>query len=61
MYKLLSPGSPTAYEAKKLELVEAIRGRRSIRKFKDRPVPRELIEEIIEAGTWAPSAKNGQQ
>jgi nitroreductase len=44
-----------------MELIEAIRGRRSIRRFKDRPVPRELIEEIIEAGTWAPSAKNGQQ
>ena len=44
-----------------MELVEAIKGRRSIRRFKDRPVPRELIEEIIEAGTWAPSAKNGQQ
>ena len=44
-----------------MELIEAIRGRRSIRKFKERPVPRELIEKIIEAGTWAPSAKNRQQ
>ena len=44
-----------------LELIEAIKGRRSIREYKDTPVPRELIEEIIEAGTWAPSAKNGQQ
>ena len=44
-----------------MELIEAIRGRRSIRRFKERPVPKEMIEEIIEAGTWAPSAKNGQQ
>ncbi len=44
-----------------LELIEAIKGRRSIRDYRDTPVPRELIEEIIEAGAWAPSAKNGQQ
>jgi len=44
-----------------MELIEAIKGRRSIREYIDTPVPRELIEEIIEAATWAPSAKNGQQ
>ena len=44
-----------------MELIEAIKGRRSIREYLDTLVPRELIEEIIEAATWAPSAKNGQQ
>ena len=44
-----------------MELIETIKGRRSIREYIDTPVPRELIEEIIEAATWAPSAKNGQQ
>ena len=44
-----------------MELIEAVKGRRSIRKFKDEPVPREMIEQVIEAATWAPSAKNGQQ
>ena len=44
-----------------MELIDAIKGRRSIREYKDTLVPRELIEEIIEAATWAPSAKNGQQ
>ena len=44
-----------------MELIEAIKGRRSIRKYKKKPVPKKLIEDIIEAGTWAPSAKNGQQ
>ncbi len=44
-----------------MELIEAIKGRRSIREYLDTSVPRELIEEIIEAATWAPSAKNGQQ
>jgi len=44
-----------------MELDEAIKGRRSIRRYTDRPVPMELVREVIEAGTWAPSAKNGQQ
>jgi nitroreductase len=44
-----------------MELDEAIRGRRSIRAYTSRPVPLELIRNILEAGTWAPSAKNGQQ
>lgn len=34
--------------------------RRSIRKFSDKPVARELIEQIILAGIVAPSAKNRQ-
>ncbi len=44
-----------------MELDEAIKGRRSVRGYEDRPVPLELIHEVLEAGTWAPSAKNGQQ
>ncbi|MDI4650148.1 nitroreductase family protein [Cohnella hashimotonis] len=38
-----------------MELLEAIKGRRSIGKVKDEPVARELIEQVIEAATWAPS------
>lgn len=38
----------------------AIYTRRSIRKFQDKPVAREIIEEIIRAGSAAPSAKNRQ-
>ena len=44
-----------------MELIDAIQGRRSIREYKADPVPREIIEDIIEAGNWAPSAKNGHQ
>ena len=44
-----------------MELIDAIRDRRSIRKYKDTPVPKEIIEDILEAGNWAPSAKNGHQ
>ncbi len=42
------------------ETLETIRNRRSIRNFTDRPVPRELVEQVVEAGIWAASGKNGQ-
>ena len=44
-----------------MELEEAIRGRRSVRAYTTEPVPMELVRKVLEAGTWAPSAKNGQQ
>ncbi len=34
--------------------------RRSIRKYKQDPVPKQLIEEILQAGILAPSSKNRQ-
>lgn len=39
---------------------EAIKNRRSIRKYKDTPVSREQIVEILHAGMLAPSSKNRQ-
>lgn len=43
-----------------MELLEAIRTRRAIRKFKKDPVPPELIEKLLEAARWAPSSVNCQ-
>ena len=43
-----------------MELFQAIRGRRTVRRFLNRPVEKELIERILEAATWAPSAHNAQ-
>lgn len=43
-----------------MELRQAIMERRSIRKFKDKEIPKELIEEIIKLSMWAPSAMNTQ-
>jgi len=40
--------------------MEAISRRRSIRRFKDAPVPRELIEKVLAVSVQAPSAKNRQ-
>lgn len=39
---------------------ECIVGRRSIRQFTDKPVPHELLEEIVATASYAPSWKNTQ-
>jgi len=43
-----------------MDLSEAIRGRRSIRVFKKQNVPEEIVEKLIDAASWAPSAGNIQ-
>ncbi|MCB9136193.1 MAG: nitroreductase family protein [Anaerolineales bacterium] len=42
------------------ELQQLIRSRRSVRRFLPDPVPRAVIERILETGTCAPSAHNRQ-
>lgn len=41
-------------------VIEAIKRRRSARSYKPDPVPREMIEAIIDAGNWAPTGLNQQ-
>ena len=43
-----------------MDVLDAIKTRRSIRKYEKRPVPEELLDKILEAGRWAPSANNAQ-
>jgi len=43
-----------------MELMEAIRGRRSTRKFLDKTVEEEKLRAVLEAGRLAPSARNMQ-
>ena len=43
-----------------MEVIEAIRSRRSIRSFKPDPVPRMVLEELLETCRWAPSSSNTQ-
>jgi nitroreductase len=43
-----------------MNTLEAIRGRRSIRKFEQMPLTDEQISQILQAGTLAPSGKNRQ-
>jgi nitroreductase len=43
-----------------MNVLEAIKGRRSIRAFKNEGVSPEIIEKLVEAAIWAPSAGNIQ-
>jgi nitroreductase len=43
-----------------LSCIDKILGRRSVRRYKKEPVPREVKEKILEAGRLAPSAANRQ-
>lgn len=43
-----------------MEALECIKTRRSVRKFTDEPVTRELIEKIVAEAAFAPSWKNTQ-
>jgi len=43
-----------------MDLYEAIKGRRSIRRFKPDPVPKDVLDRIFEMATWAPSGMNLQ-
>jgi nitroreductase len=43
-----------------MEFSELIKARKSIRGYLPKPVPREVIEEIIEVAKWAPSSMNTQ-
>jgi nitroreductase len=42
------------------ELLELVKNRRSIRRFKPDPIPDEYIDKIIEVARWAPSGFNQQ-
>ena len=42
------------------EVIKTIKSRRSVRKYQSRQIPRADVEQIIEAGLWAPSARNTQ-
>lgn len=43
-----------------MDILQTIKTRRSVRKFKDAAVSREDIEKVLEAGRWAPSGMNNQ-
>ncbi|MBX5328771.1 MAG: nitroreductase family protein [Candidatus Bathyarchaeota archaeon] len=43
-----------------MDFDEVVVKRRSIRKFKASPVPKEALRKILDAGRWAPSAGNTQ-
>ncbi|MET8627834.1 nitroreductase [Kitasatospora sp. NPDC004669] len=43
-----------------MDVYEAVTSRRAVRRFADRPVPRETLERVLSAAAWAPSGSNLQ-
>ena len=43
-----------------METWDAIKARRNVREFEDRPLPEEHLERVLEAGRCAPSSRNWQ-
>jgi coenzyme F420-0:L-glutamate ligase/coenzyme F420-1:gamma-L-glutamate ligase len=41
-------------------VTDAIRNRRSVRRFSPKPVPKKTLQEILAAARWAPSSHNAQ-
>ncbi|MFW6135936.1 MAG: nitroreductase family protein, partial [Chloroflexota bacterium] len=42
------------------KLIAALRQRRSLRVYRDKPVPRQTVRQLVDASRWAPSATNRQ-
>ncbi len=45
---------------KPTDLLKLIQRRRSLRRYRSQPVPREWVGQILESASWAPSAHNRQ-
>lgn len=43
-----------------MDAIEAIKTRRSIRAYKDQPIPKDVLEKIVDAGRFAATARNVQ-
>ena len=41
-------------------IADIVKSRRSIRKYFNKPVPKEIVDKLIEAAKWAPSGMNEQ-
>lgn len=52
--------SPFPVDPAAAERLAWLRSRRSVRRFTDQPVPVELLRQVIETATWAPSAHHRQ-
>ena len=44
----------------KNEVIKNLVERRSVRSYKDTPIPNEILDEILKAGTFAPTGRNKQ-
>jgi nitroreductase len=44
-----------------MDVLEAIKARRSIRQFTDKPIGKDALERLVDAARWAPTASNQQR
>jgi PPOX class probable F420-dependent enzyme len=51
---------PNEPSGRGLDFLPLARGRRSVRQYTTRPVPRPLVEQVLEAARWAPSPHGRQ-
>ncbi len=42
------------------ETLRCLKERRSVRSYSDKPIPKDILEKIVEAGLYAPTGKNRQ-
>lgn len=56
----LAATSPWLEPGRGLDFLPLARGRRSVRAYQDRPVPRAALEAMLEAARWAPSPHGRQ-
>lgn len=38
-----------------MDILDLIKNRKTIRKYQDKPIPKDILDKIIEAGIWGPS------
>jgi len=43
-----------------MDAIKAMKERVSVRKYEDKPIPREVLEEIVDCGRLAPTGRNAQ-
>ena len=43
-----------------MDILSLLKSRRSIRLYQDKPIPQDLLSQILEAGRWAPTGANLQ-
>ena len=65
MAEFLTPASSSSLENRQANrnghaVIDLIHTRRSIRRYMNRPISSELIDQLLEVATWAPSAHNRQ-
>jgi nitroreductase len=60
MHQVLSSSDAGKMEEEKVNVSEAIRAKRAVRQFQDKPLPDEAVRTILNAGRRAQSSKNTQ-